>query len=77
VIAEGWALTDDEVSPASRTRLAELKARSLFSVSCGCAQCEAGPLAGILRGKRLIKAGHATDRGSELEQNERFVVVSD
>lgn len=89
VIAEGWALTDDEISPASRARLVELKARSLFSVSCGCAQCEAGPLADAaqvqvtldewdrLRGKRLIKAGHATDSGSELEQNERFVVVSD
>ena len=88
VIAEGWALTDDEVSPASRARLAELKARSFFTVSCGCAHCEAGTLADAaqvqvtldewdrLRGQRLVKTGHATDGGTELEHNERFVVVS-
>jgi hypothetical protein len=29
-----------------------------------------------LRGQRLAKTGHATDGGSELEHNERFVVVS-
>lgn len=89
VIAEGWALTEDEVSPASRARLAELRARSLFSVSCACEQCEAGPLADAaevqvtldewdrLRGNRLIKIGHATGNGTELERNDRFVVVSD
>jgi hypothetical protein len=89
VIAEGWALTDDQVSSASRARLAELKAQSLFTVSCGCAQCEAGTLADAaqvqvtldewdrLKDKRLVKTGHATDGGSELERNERFVVVSD
>ena len=89
VIAEGWALTDDEVSPASRARLAELKARSFFTVSCECAQCEAGPLADAaqvqitldewdrLRDRRLVMTGHATDGSSELERNERFVVVGD
>jgi hypothetical protein len=89
VIAEGWALTDDEISPTSRARLAELKAQSLFSVYCECARCEAGPLDDAaqvqvtldewdrLRGKRLVKPGHATDSDSQLEQNERFVVVSD
>jgi len=30
VIAEGWALTDDEVSPRNRARLAELKAQSFL-----------------------------------------------
>jgi hypothetical protein len=43
VIAEGWALTDDEVSPQARARLAALKTESFFTVSCECAQCEAGP----------------------------------
>ena len=87
VIAEGWALTEDEVSPEARARLAELKAQSFFTVSCECAQCEAGPLADAaqvqitldewdrVRDMRLVKAGHATAGGSELERNERFVVV--
>jgi hypothetical protein len=89
VIAEGWALTDDEVSPRDRARLAELKAQAFFTVSCQCAPCEAGSLADAaqvqitldewdrLRDRRLIKTGHATDGSSELERNERFVVVGD
>jgi hypothetical protein len=89
VIAEGWALTDDEVSPEAHARLAELKAHSFFTVSCECAQCEAGPYADAaqvqitldewdrVKDMRLVKAGHATGGGSELERNERFVVVSD
>jgi hypothetical protein len=89
VIAEGWALMEDEVSPQDRARLAELRAQSFFTVSCECAQCEAGLLADAaqvqitldewdrVRDMRLIKTGHATDGGGELERNERFVVVDD
>jgi hypothetical protein len=89
VIAEGWALTDDEVLPESRARLAELRAESFFTVSCECAQCEAGPYADAaqveitldewdrVKDLRVVKTEHATDGGSELERNERFVVVSD
>jgi hypothetical protein len=89
VIAEGWALTDDEVSLGDRARLAELRARSFFTVSCQCAQCEAGSLADAaqvqitldewdrLRERRLVTTRHATAGGSELERNERFVVVGD
>lgn len=89
MIAEGWALTDDEVSPRERARLAELRAQSFFTVSCECAQCEGGPLADAvqveitldewdrLRDRRLVKTGHAPDGSSELERNERFVVVGD
>jgi hypothetical protein len=94
VIAEGWALTEDEVSPRERARLAELRAQSFFTVSCECAQCEAGSLADAaqvqitldewdrlrdrrLVDRRLVKTGHAPDGSSELERNERFVVVGD
>lgn len=89
VIAEGWALTDDEVSAESRARLAELKSRSLFAVSCLCADCETGPFADAaevqvtldewerLRDARLVKAGHPTGGGTELERNERFVAIGD
>jgi hypothetical protein len=89
VIAEGWALTEDEVSPRERARLAELRAQSFFTVSCECAHCEAGSLADAaqvqitldewdrLRDRRLVKIGHALDGSSELERNERFVVVGD
>ena len=89
VIAEGWALTDDEVSPEARARLAELRAQAFFTVSCECAQCEAGPYADAaqvqitldewdrVRDMRLVNTEHATDGGSELERNERFVVVGD
>ena len=89
VIAEGWALTDDEISPRDRARLAELKAQAFFTVSCQCAPCEAGSLADAaqvqitldewdrLRDRRLVMTGHATDGSSELERNERFVVVGD
>jgi hypothetical protein len=87
VIAEGWALTDDEVSPEARARLAGLRAQSFFTVSCECAQCEAGSYADAaqlqitleewdrLRDMRLVKTGHATDCAGELERNERFVVL--
>jgi hypothetical protein len=89
VVAEGWALTDDDISPAERERLAELRATSLFTVYCECAQCEAGRLADAaevkvtldewdrLKNKRLIKSGHPTDGGTILAQNDRFVVVGD
>ena len=89
MIAEGWALTADEVSPRERARLAAFRARSFFTVSCQCAQCEAGSLAEAaqvqitldewdrLSDRRLVKTGHSTDGGSELERNERFVVVGD
>jgi hypothetical protein len=89
VVAEGWALTDDEVSADSRARLAELKSQSLFAVSCRCADCETGPFADAadvqitldewerLRDARLLKAGHPTGGGSELERNERFVAIGD
>jgi hypothetical protein len=89
VIAEGWALTDDEISPRDRARLAALRAHSFFTVSCQCTQCEAGSLADAaqveitldewdrLRDRRLVKTGHATDGSRELERNERFVVVGD
>ena len=88
VVAEGWALTDDEISPESRARLAELRSTELFAVSCGCADCEAGPYAGAaevqvtldewerLRDARLVKAGHPAGGGSELERNERFVATA-
>jgi len=89
VIAEGWALTDGEVSPRNRARLAELRAKSLFTVSCQCAHCEAGSLADAAQvqitldewdrvgDRRLVKTGHGTEGSSELERNERFVVVGD
>ena len=89
VVAEGWALTDDEISPESRARLAELRAEAFFTVTCECSECEAGALADAaevqitldewdrVRDKRLVKTGHPTDGGRELERNERFVVVSD
>jgi hypothetical protein len=89
VVAEGWALADDEVSAESRARLAELKSKSLFAISCGCVDCEAGSYADAadvqvtldewdrLRDARLVKAGHPTGGGSELEHNERFVAVGD
>ena len=89
VVAEGWALTDDEVSADSRARLAELKSQSLFAVSCRCADCETGPFADAadvqitldewerLGDARLLKAGHPTGGGSELERNERFVAIGD
>jgi len=89
VVAEGWNLTEDEISPESRARLAELKSTSLFAVSCGCAVCEAGPFADAaevqvtldewerLRDSRLVKTGHSTGGGSELERNERFVATAD
>jgi hypothetical protein len=89
VVAEGWALTDEEVSPAERERLTRLRATSRFTVYCACAHCEAGPLADSgqlevtldewdrLRDKRLIRSGHPTDDATILEQNDRFVVVSD
>ena len=88
VVAEGWALTDDEVSAESRARLAELRSTALFTVSCGCADCEAGPYADAaevqvtldewerLRDARLVKAGHPASGGAELERNERFVALS-
>jgi hypothetical protein len=88
VIAEGWALADDEVSPESRARLAELKAGSFFTISCECVSCEAGALADTaqvqvtldewdrLRDQRIVRTGHPTDGGSELERNDRFVAVS-
>jgi hypothetical protein len=89
VVAEGWALTDDEIPAESRARLAELRRTSLFAVSCGCADCEAGPYADAaevevtleewerLRNARLVKAGHPTGGGRELERNERFVATAD
>jgi hypothetical protein len=89
VVAEGWGLTDDEISPESQARLAELRRTALFAVSCGCAQCEAGPIADAaevqitleewerLRDTRLVEAGHPTGGGSELERNERFVAVAE
>jgi hypothetical protein len=89
VVAEGWGLTDDEVSPESRARLAELRKTALFAISCGCADCEAGPLADAaevqvtleewerLRDARFVKAGHPTGGGRELERNERFVAIAD
>lgn len=89
VVAEGWALMDDEISSAERERLAELRTASLFTVYCACARCEEGPLTDAaqvevtldewdrLRNKRLIKSGHPTDGARTLEQNDRFVCVSD
>ena len=89
VVAEGWALTDDEISVESRARLAELKSQSLFAVSCQCVVCEAGPFADAaevqitldewerLRDARLVKTGHPTGGGTDLERNERFVAVGD
>jgi hypothetical protein len=89
VVAEGWGLTDDEVSPESRERLAELKKTSLFGIYCGCADCEAGPLVDAaevqitleewerLRDARLVKVGHPTGGARELESNERFVATAD
>jgi hypothetical protein len=75
--------------PEARARLAELRAESFFTVSCECAQCAAGPYADAaqveitldewdrVKDLRVVKTEHATDGGSELERNERFVVVSD
>ena len=89
VVAEGWALTDDEISTDSRARLTEIKSRSLFAVSCQCVDCESGPFADAadvqvtldewehLRDARLVKAEHPTGGASELERNERFVAVGD
>jgi hypothetical protein len=89
VVAEGWALTEDEVSAESRARLAELKSQSLFAVNCRCVDCETGPFADAaevqitldewerLRDARLVKAEHPTGGGSELERNERFVAIGD
>ena len=89
VVAEGWALTDDEISAESRARMAELKSQSLFAVSCRCVECETGPFADAaevqvtidewerLRDARLVKAGHPTGGGTDLERNERFVAVGD
>lgn len=89
VVSEGWVLTDEEITPESRARLAELRRTSLFAVSCGCADCEAGLFADAaevqvtleewerLRDARLVKAGHPTGGGHELERNERFVAVPD
>lgn len=88
VVAEGWNLTEDEITPESRARLAELKSTSLFVVSCGCVDCEGGPLADAaevqvtleewerLRDARLVKAGHPTGGVPELERNERFVATA-
>lgn len=89
VVAEGWALTDDEMSAESRARLAELERTSLFAITCACADCEAGPFADAaeveitldewkrLRDARLVKAGHPTGGGKELERNERFVALAE
>jgi hypothetical protein len=89
VVAEGWALTDDEISAESRARLAELKSQSLFAVICRCADCDTGPLADAaevqvtldewerLRDVRLVNAGHSTAGATELERNERFVAIGD
>lgn len=88
VVAEGWNLTEDEISSESRARLAELRSTSLFTVRCGCADCEAGLLADAaevqvtleewerLRNARLVKAGHPTGGASELERNARFVATA-
>ena len=89
VVAEGWALTENEIPAESRARLAELKSQSLFAISCRCADCETGPLADAaevqvtldewerLRNARLVKAEHATGGESELERNERFAAIGD
>jgi hypothetical protein len=89
VVAEGWALTDDEISAEGRARLAELKSQSLFAVSCQCADCETGPLGDAadvqitldewerLRDARMVKVGHPAGGGRELERNERFVAIGD
>jgi hypothetical protein len=89
VVAEGWALTDDEIAPSQPERLAELRATSLLTVYCECAQCDDGPLIDAaqvevtldewdrLGNKRLIKSGHPTDGATILAQNDRFVLVSD
>ncbi len=88
VIAEGWGLTDDEVTPERRARLAELRATSPFRITCACVRCEDGPLADAaeieitldewdrLKRRRLVKPGHPTDGGAVVEQNDRFVVLS-
>ena len=87
VVAEGWALADEDISAEGRARLAELRSTALFTVTCGCADCEAGPFAGAadvqvtleewerLRDARLVQVGHPTGGGMELERNERFVAV--
>jgi hypothetical protein len=89
VVAEGWNLADDEISAESRARLAELKAQSLFTVRCVCADCEQGSFADAadlqvtldewerVADARLVKPGHPTGGGSELERNERFVAIGD
>ena len=89
VVAEGWGLTDDEVSPKRRERLSELKKTSLFAISCGCADCEAGPLEDaadvqvtleeweLFCDGRFVKVGHPTGGARELERNERFVATAD
>ena len=88
VVAEGWNVTEDEISPESRARLAELRSTSLFTVSCGCADCEAVPRADAadvqvtleewerFRDARLVKAGHSTGAERVLERNERFVATA-
>jgi hypothetical protein len=70
-------------------RTARSTAQSFFTVSCQCAQCEAGSLADAaqvqitldewdrLRDRRLVTTGHPTEGSSELERNERFVVVGE
>jgi len=87
VVAEGWALTGDEIPADARARLAQLRSQDYFAVSCECVRCVQGPLAegaqvqitldewDRLRGRRLIRTGHPTEGGSELERNDRFVAL--
>jgi hypothetical protein len=88
VVSEGWGLTEEEITSEGRARLAELRRTSLFAISCGCADCEAGPIAEAgevqvtleewerLRDALLVKAGHPTGGARELERNERFVAIA-
>lgn len=88
VVSEGWGLTEKEITSEGRARLADLRHTSLFAISCGCADCEAGPIAEAgevqvtleewerLRDARLVKVGHPAGGGRELERNERFVAVA-
>lgn len=89
VIAEGWALTEDEIPPASSARLAKLRATAPFRITCACVRCEAGSLADAaeveitldewerFRRQRVVKAGHPTEGGAVIEQSTRFVVLDD
>lgn len=43
VIAEGWALTDDEISPRERARLAALKAQSFLRSAANARSAKRAP----------------------------------